>query len=69
MVRLRSPHISGTCARIFIAAGIRGLFSAIKGLRNQIINDWRIDAHTIAETTVTYHRLDDKCVTVPVMSI
>ncbi len=52
-----------------IAAGVQGFFSTIKGLEHRIINDWHIGSDTIAETEVTYRRLDDKEVSVPVVSI
>lgn len=52
-----------------ITAGIGEFFAAIKGLRHEIVNAWQVGADTIAETTVTYHRLDDKHVTVPAVSI
>jgi hypothetical protein len=52
-----------------ITAGIQGFFSTINSLQHQIVNDWHIGADTIAETEVTYRRLDDKNVTVPVVSI
>jgi ketosteroid isomerase-like protein len=52
-----------------ITAGIQGFFSTINALQHQIVNEWCIGADTIAETEVTYRRLDDKNVTVPVVSI
>jgi ketosteroid isomerase-like protein len=52
-----------------ITAGVQGFFSTINGLQHQIVNEWHIGADTIAETEVTYRRLDDKKVTVPVVSI
>ncbi|MFG2000396.1 nuclear transport factor 2 family protein [Spirillospora sp. NPDC048911] len=52
-----------------ITAGITGFFSTIGGLRHRIVNDWRDGADTIAETEVTFRRLDDKNVTVPAVSI
>jgi ketosteroid isomerase-like protein len=52
-----------------ITAGLKGLFSTINGMRHRIVNDWHMGADTVAETEVTYRRLDDKDVTVPVVSI
>jgi ketosteroid isomerase-like protein len=52
-----------------ITAGVQGFFSTINGLQHQIVNEWHIGADTIAETEVTYRRLDDKNVTIPVVSI
>jgi hypothetical protein len=52
-----------------ITAGIQGFFSTINGLQHRIVNDWHIGADTVAETEVTYRRLDDKDVSVPVVSI
>src|SRR3954451_13307280 len=43
-----------------IIAGLQGFFSSIKGLHHRIVNDWHLGADTIAETEVTYRRLDDK---------
>jgi uncharacterized protein (TIGR02246 family) len=52
-----------------IIAGIQGFFSTINGLRHRIINQWYVGADTVAETEVTYRRLDGKSVSVPVVSI
>ena len=52
-----------------IIAGMQAFFSTIKGLRHRIINQWYVGTDTVAETEVTYHRLDDKSVSVPVVSI
>jgi hypothetical protein len=52
-----------------ITAGVQGFFSTINGLQHRIVKDWHIGADTIAETEVTYRRLDDKNVSVPVVSI
>jgi uncharacterized protein (TIGR02246 family) len=52
-----------------ITAGVQGFFSTINGLRHRIVNDWHIGADTIAETEVTYRRLDDKNVTISAVSI
>ena len=52
-----------------IVAGIGAFFSTIDGLRHRIVNQWYADAETVAETEVTYQRLDGKSVTVPAVSI
>jgi ketosteroid isomerase-like protein len=52
-----------------IVAGIQAFSSTIDGLRHRIINQWYVGADTVAETEVTYRRLDGKSVSVPVVSI
>ena len=52
-----------------IIAGVQGFFSTINGLRHHIVNQWYVDADTVAETEVTYSRLDGKSVSIPVVSI
>ena len=52
-----------------IIAGSQAFFSTIKGLQHRIVNEWQIGADTVVETDVTYRRLDDKSVSVPVVSI
>jgi hypothetical protein len=52
-----------------ITGGIQGFFSTIRGLRHRLLNDWYAGADTIAETEVTYDRLDGTCVSVPAVSI
>ena len=48
-----------------IVSGVQGFFSTTKGLRHRIVNQWFVGAETVAETEVTYHRLDGKSVTIP----
>jgi hypothetical protein len=52
-----------------ITTGLQAFYSTIKGLRHRIINQWYIGADTVVETEVTYHRLDDRTVCLPVVSI
>jgi hypothetical protein len=52
-----------------ITAGIEGFFSTIGEMQHRIVKDWQIGADTIAEIEATYRRLDDKNVSVPVVSI
>jgi hypothetical protein len=52
-----------------IITGTRAFFSMINGLRHRILNEWHVGADTVVETEVTYRRLDDKSVSVPVVSI
>jgi uncharacterized protein (TIGR02246 family) len=52
-----------------ITAGTRTFFSTIKGLRHRIVNEWHVGADIVAETEVTYHRLDGTSVSLPVVSI
>ncbi|MEV4476614.1 nuclear transport factor 2 family protein [Nonomuraea salmonea] len=43
-----------------IADGLRAFFATIAGLRHRIVRHWRVGADTIAETEVTYRRLDGR---------
>ncbi|MET8340250.1 nuclear transport factor 2 family protein [Streptosporangium canum] len=52
-----------------IAAGLRAFFSTIGGLRHRIVRNWQVDADIIAETEVTYRRLDGKEVSAVAVSI
>lgn len=52
-----------------IVDGIGAFFATIDGLRHRIVNEWYAGADTVAETEVTYQRLDGKNVTVPAVSI
>ncbi|WP_062436033.1 nuclear transport factor 2 family protein [Herbidospora daliensis] len=52
-----------------IAAALRGFFSTIAGLRHRIVRTWTTGADTVAETEVTYTRLDDSEVDVVAVSI
>jgi ketosteroid isomerase-like protein len=58
-----------TVGREAIAAGLRTFFSTIGGLRHRIVRSWQVDADTIAETEVTYRRLDGKDASVAAVSI
>jgi ketosteroid isomerase-like protein len=52
-----------------ITGGVKAFFSTIRGLRHRLVNDWHAGADTIAETEVTYDRLDGTCVSIPAVSI
>jgi hypothetical protein len=52
-----------------IAAACDAFFANIRGLRHEIVNDWTVGAHSIAELVVEYHRLNDDYVTVPGVTI
>jgi hypothetical protein len=52
-----------------IAVGAEAFLSSIAGLRHRLLNEWHVDGTTIAETEVTYTRLDGNEVTIPVVSI
>ncbi|GAA3005984.1 nuclear transport factor 2 family protein [Streptosporangium longisporum] len=49
-----------TTGRETIAAGLRTFFSTIGGLRHRIVRNWQVGADVIAETEVTYRRLDGR---------
>jgi ketosteroid isomerase-like protein len=55
--------------RAAIRAGIGGFFGSIAGLRHRIVRTWQVRADTVAETVVTYRRLDGREVSVPAVSI
>ncbi|WP_433427481.1 nuclear transport factor 2 family protein [Nonomuraea sp. CA-141351] len=52
-----------------IAEGLRIFFATIAGLAHRLVRTWQVDADTIAETEVTYRRLDGKDVSVVAVSI
>jgi len=52
-----------------IAAGLRAFFSTIAGLRHRTVRTWQVDADVIAETEVTYRRLDGGEASVVAVSI
>ncbi|MEV0584347.1 nuclear transport factor 2 family protein [Nonomuraea sp. NPDC050310] len=52
-----------------IASGLEAFFATIAGLSHRIVRSWRVEADTIAETEVTYRRLDGKEVSVVAVSI
>ncbi|MGC5010880.1 nuclear transport factor 2 family protein [Streptosporangium sp. DT93] len=41
-----------------VAAGLREFYATIGGLRHRIVRSWQVGADVIAETEVTYRRLD-----------
>lgn len=52
-----------------ILAANDAFMSTVQGVRHSIRNEWTVDDATIADTEVTYTRLDGKEVTIPVVSI
>ncbi|WP_327089265.1 nuclear transport factor 2 family protein [Nonomuraea sp. NBC_01738] len=52
-----------------VAEGLRGFFATIAGLAHRIVRTWQAGGDTIAETEVTYRRLDGKDVSVVAVSI
>ncbi|MDT7668005.1 MAG: hypothetical protein QOC74_788 [Pseudonocardiales bacterium] len=52
-----------------VVAGNTAFMVTIKALRHRLLNEWRVGATTIAETEVTYSRVDGKEVTLPAVSI
>ncbi|MDF5753060.1 nuclear transport factor 2 family protein [Spongiactinospora sp. TRM90649] len=67
--RLVFGNAEPLAGRAAIAAGIRAFFSTIGGLRHRVVRNWQVGADTIAETEVTYRRLDGKDVSVVAVSI
>ncbi|WP_285776451.1 nuclear transport factor 2 family protein [Microtetraspora sp. NBRC 13810] len=52
-----------------VTAGLQTFYATIGGLRHRIVRTWRVDADVIAETEVTYRRLDGEDVGVAAVSI
>ncbi|GAB3880333.1 nuclear transport factor 2 family protein [Microbispora bryophytorum] len=52
-----------------IVAGLREFYSTIGGLQHRIVRSWQVDADVIAETEVTYRRLDGKDASAVAVSI
>jgi SnoaL-like domain len=67
--RLTFGNAEPLVGRESIVAGIGGFFSTIGGLSHRIVNQWYAGADTVAETEVTYQRLDGTSVAVPAVSI
>lgn len=66
---LRFGNAEPLVGREAIVAGIGAFFATIDGLRHRVVNQWYAGADTVAETEVTYQRLDGKSVAVPAVSI
>jgi hypothetical protein len=49
--------------------GLTAFYGTIGALHHKIVNSWTVDTSTIIETAVTYDRLDDRSVTIPVVTI
>lgn len=67
--RLRFGNAEPVAGRSAIEAAITGFFATIKGLSHNILNQWNVGDTTIIESDVTYTRLDERQVTVPVVTI
>jgi SnoaL-like domain len=67
--RLRFGNAEPVAGRSAIEAAISGFFSTIKGLSHDIVGQWDVGDTTIIESEVTYTRLDERQVTVPVVTI
>jgi ketosteroid isomerase-like protein len=52
-----------------VLAGNAVFFTMVKGLRHALLHEWAVGGVTIAETEVTYLRLDGKEVSVPAVTI
>ncbi|MEO3873486.1 nuclear transport factor 2 family protein [Nonomuraea sp. B12E4] len=52
-----------------ITIGLRAFFATIGGLEHRVVREWRVGADTIAETEVTYRRLDGGEVSLAAVSI
>ena len=67
--RLRFGNAQPVAGRSAIEAAISGFFATIKGLSHHILHQWDVGDNTIIESDVTYARLDERHVTVPVVTI
>lgn len=67
--RLRFGNAEPVVGRGAIETAIAGFFETIKDLRHKIVNEWDVGDVTILELEVTYTRLDDQQVPVPVVTI
>ena len=67
--RLRFGNAEPVAGRSAIEAAISGFFATINGLSHDIVNQWDVGDTTIIESEVTYTRLDERRVTVPVVTI
>ncbi|MEU7888757.1 nuclear transport factor 2 family protein [Microbispora bryophytorum] len=52
-----------------IVTGLREFYFTIGGLQHRIVRNWQVDADVIAETEVTYRRLDGKDASAVAVSI
>ena len=52
-----------------VLAGNAAFFTMVKGLRHVLLHEWAVEGATVAETEVTYLRLDGKEVSVPAVTI
>lgn len=52
-----------------VADGLRAFYATIGGLRHRIVRHWRVGADTVAETEVTYRRLDGRDARVAAVTI
>jgi ketosteroid isomerase-like protein len=67
--RLRFGNADPVAGRSAIEAAISGFFTTIKGLSHDIVSQWDAGDSTMIEAEVTYTRLDERQVTVPVVTI
>ena len=67
--RLRFGNADPVAGRSAIEAAIAGFFGTIKGLSHAIVHQWNTGDTTIIQSEVTYARLDERHVTIPVVTI
>lgn len=67
--RLRFGNAEAVKGRTAIEAAITAFLATIGGLSHDIVDQWDVGNATIIESEVTYTRLDDRPVTVPVVTI
>jgi hypothetical protein len=67
--RLRFGNAEPVTGRAAIEAAVTGFLVTIKGLSHDIVERWDVADTTIIEAEVTYTRLDEQQVTVPVVTI
>ena len=66
---LRFGNAEPLVGRAAVVAALTQFFATFEWLRHELVNQWDVGAETVAETQVSYGRLDGSVVTVPAVSI
>lgn len=66
---LRFGNADEVVGRDAIEGAIAGFFGTIHGLSHHIVEQWDVDGATILQLEVTYTRVDERRVTLPVVTI
>ena len=57
------------CGRAAAESAVAGFFAAIKGLRHELLKEWRDSESAVVEGRVTYTRKDGSSVTLPFVNV